>query len=450
MRSSKTHHLETIRIADSGQVSRNSPLNIALLLSLLRESLDIDNRTDDTILDQATTGKKRARSDSPLSPRKKQKIEARPSSEHPFTTAAAEAELVPAFRHVFEFTYAKEQTFEEVLVDGDTPEHLVQDLEAFLSQYQPTLEMKSYDLAKISTSTKDYRVCIYPTQGALRDTLLALPSIVDINFDLREDDYRTNASYLHDVIYCSQLLHTARKADVSSRLRIEQLSPNDPSSHDKLPFRISVEVTVSLICPVIFQETPKDVKLNADIERRVLNYVFPPNPVPPPMYSGDTDIPFMYSALRPPPDLSSQIADMVQPAALVSTLLPFQRRSVAWMLRREGKTIDEQGQLSPIAELETPLFWEEVELAGRAFYLHRLKGLLTAVAPEAETQPGGSLNEPPGMGKTVECIALTLLNPGIGRNPSVKRWDSEARVFVKQIKARKNLLYFSPFLTACM
>lgn len=38
------------------------------------------------------------------------------------------------------------------------------------------------------------------------------------------------------------------------------------------------------------------------------------------------------------------------------------------------------------------------------------------------------------MGKTLECIALILLNPGIGRNPTVVRWDPEAKVEVKQIK----------------
>lgn len=41
--------------------------------------------------------------------------------------------------------------------------------------------------------------------------------------------------------------------------------------------------------------------------------------------------------------------------------------------------------------------------------------------------------EEPGLGKTLECIALILLNPGIGRNPTVTRWDPEAKVEVKQI-----------------
>lgn len=45
------------------------------------------------------------------------------------------------------------------------------------------------------------------------------------------------------------------------------------------------------------------------------------------------------------------------------------------------------------------------------------------------------------MGKTLECIALILLNPGIGRNPTVVRWDPEAKVEVKQIKVCNIFLY---------
>lgn len=51
--------------------------------------------------------------------------------------------------------------------------------------------------------------------------------------------------------------------------------------------------------------------------------------------------------------------------------------------------------------------------------------------------------EEPGLGKTLECIALILLNPGIGRNPTVVRWDPEAKVEVKQIKV-SIILFLDP------
>lgn len=440
MRNDKTHHPQTIRITNSGQVREDSPLNIALLWNLLRESIGIDD-SEETPVQDAVTGKKRAGQDSSPTPRKKPKIEADRSSGHPYTTE--EAELVPVFCHTFEFTFTKDEASDEGVVDDDTREHLVQDLETFLHQYYSTLDTKSHEFPNILTCIKDDAVHIYPSQRTSQDTLLALPPIAEVGFDLREDDYRTNAHYLRSVIYCCQVLHSAGRVNVSARLRIFPLPPNESILQNKLPVSIAVEVTVSLIIPAIFRASPKDVKFNADIERRVLNYVFPLDSTPPSAYHGETDIPFMYSALGPPPDLSPQISDAVQPAALTSTLLPFQRRSVAWMLRREGKTVNENGQISPLTELETPLFWERVELDDRVFYLHRLKGLLSPICPEGETKPGGSLNEPPGMGKTVECIALILLNPGIGRDPSIKWWDSESRVFVKQIKvSQAHLLKF--------
>ena len=38
------------------------------------------------------------------------------------------------------------------------------------------------------------------------------------------------------------------------------------------------------------------------------------------------------------------------------------------------------------------------------------------------------------MGKTLESIALVMLNPGIGRNPSVSRYDPIGVIDVKEVK----------------
>jgi len=107
---------------------------------------------------------------------------------------------------------------------------------------------------------------------------------------------------------------------------------NATISDNELPFRLFVQVTVSLVCPAIFQEVPKDIKAASGIgqrQRRVLSYIFPSSHLTPASYRGDTDIPFLYSILEKASDLSSKtVEDAIQPVALLPILLPFQRRSV--------------------------------------------------------------------------------------------------------------------------
>ena len=67
-------------------------------------------------------------------------------------------------------------------------------------------------------------------------------------------------------------------------------------------------------------------------------------------------------------------------------------------------------------------------------YLNRLRETLSLEPPLPDVEHlGGSINEAPGLGKTVECMALMLLNPDVRRNPSVNRWDTDAQVYVQEV-----------------
>ena len=82
-----------------------------------------------------------------------------------------------------------------------------------------------------------------------------------------------------------------------------------------------------------------------------------------------------------------------------------------------------------------PLFWSKVEVSdGPALYMNHLTAVVLTERPPEDTMLGGILAEEPGLGKTLEAIALILLNPSVGRNPTTKRWDPVAKVFVKEIK----------------
>ena len=71
----------------------------------------------------------------------------------------------------------------------------------------------------------------------------------------------------------------------------------------------------------------------------------------------------------------------------------------------------------------------------RRWFLNRLSGELSEDEPKLPTILGGMLAEEPGLGKTVEIIALILLNPAPPEwKPSLSRWDPISRLDVKAVK----------------
>ncbi|KAG0212392.1 hypothetical protein BGX28_006361 [Mortierella sp. GBA30] len=108
----------------------------------------------------------------------------------------------------------------------------------------------------------------------------------------------------------------------------------------------------------------------------------------------------------------------IQPALLRPQLLPFQRRSVAWCLQRECGVVNDFGTVEykePAMTEKLPLSWETATTpSGQLLFINRLYGAICPANPElvAEQQEprGGILAEEMGLGKTVEMLALILLN----------------------------------------
>jgi E3 ubiquitin-protein ligase SHPRH len=158
-----------------------------------------------------------------------------------------------------------------------------------------------------------------------------------------------------------------------------------------------------------------------------------------PSFHGRIDVPFLYAIAQPASAILQEPIDKsLQPQALLPTLLPFQRRTISWMLSREGKALDSSGELISMVvdPTELPVLWQRVIVGEQqlTWYYHRLTGTLTPERPRPWTPMGGILAEEPGLGKTLECIALILLNPGIERSLSHIRWDPEARMTIREIR----------------
>ncbi|KAI5838912.1 SNF2 family N-terminal domain-containing protein [Morchella snyderi] len=112
------------------------------------------------------------------------------------------------------------------------------------------------------------------------------------------------------------------------------------------------------------------------------------------------------------PARTQVVPDSVQHPVLECTLLPYQRRTVQWMLNREGAAAatipEDSGVLLP------PTFFRERDAEGAECYVSHVFGLvsrdLQALWRAAELPRGGLLAEEMGLGKTVEMIALMALH----------------------------------------
>ena len=239
--------------------------------------------------------------------------------------------------------------------------------------------------------------------------------------------------------------------DVAACLRLIVLPLTSwDESWRTLPFHLAIDVTLSFRIPSIFQPYthPRNVQNRIDLEtarRGLLHLAFPPS-LSETSFSpshGRVDVSFLYAVTQPARAVLCEKADkFLQPTALLPALLPFQRRTVMWMLEREGKTYGPDGQLvsKNVDASELPVLWQRVGVQREDeqlnWYYHRLTGTLTPHRPDPHIVRGGIVAEEPGLGKTLECIALILLNPGFGRNPTDARWNSEGTVPIKDIRVR--------------
>ncbi|KAI0697783.1 SNF2 family N-terminal domain-containing protein [Cytidiella melzeri] len=440
-----TQHVPSIGLR---RLHSRRDLNVEYLTRVLQYNLNVRG-----IIGHASTsrlqGKKRPRDATPPQekPARKRYKRSVPETEdgEDDTTQEQPAVAILAYRHSLEIQYTRS-------VGRDNRSFAVGDEEAGplgwvteeadlcalvdkVASHQSSEESHAVDLGEMQLALEGRRV------NLLHDgtRLMTLPT-VDAGFSLQDHDMRNGQVY--DPLSACLVLEEAGRAEVTASVRAELLPEYSKNKHRELPVRLIVEMSVALVSPAVFEpflySTKTAMSQVEDAQRRALCYIFPSSSKHHAPTSRNIDIPFLYSVIGPAPPVKAPALEVAfQPAALLPALLPFQRRSTAWLLSREHKTLDGDGNVvdRDDATSELPVFWQAVELGdSQIWFLNRLTGRLSPTAPKDASPPGGILAEEPGLGKTLESISLILLNPAIDRNPTHKRWNSETRIFVKDVK----------------
>ncbi|KAL1793081.1 hypothetical protein ACET3X_008063 [Alternaria dauci] len=118
-----------------------------------------------------------------------------------------------------------------------------------------------------------------------------------------------------------------------------------------------------------------------------------------------------YDSVHVPP-ADTEVSPRIKHSLIDTKLLPFQERTVAWLLRREGVAFSSSGLLEPFANTSPPAsFRQTQDVTGVTCYVSQLRGTIVtnldaAKGDTLQSLRGGILAEEMGLGKTVELIAL--------------------------------------------
>ncbi|WFD25319.1 RING-type E3 ubiquitin transferase [Malassezia nana] len=126
--------------------------------------------------------------------------------------------------------------------------------------------------------------------------------------------------------------------------------------------------------------------------------------------------------------VETQMPAAEQPRALLAPLLPFQRRSLSFLLEREAPPSERRALRTPCGP-----WW--IQIGTRELYAHILTGVLCDDRARVANDDvrGAMLAEEMGLGKTVEVLALLLEHANRQRHEEPSYWDAANESHVQPV-----------------
>ncbi|KIJ47249.1 hypothetical protein M422DRAFT_249098 [Sphaerobolus stellatus SS14] len=464
LRTATTRSVRSVRAKFDGFNSYNAPilrdeLNIKQLIDILKNghTTKEDHNEDDRPI---KNGNKRSAGDSENGKKRLKTLDAKAVTIEVEAAATEDTMCAPLYSHTFELGYTRAHEGDpayypstqfisdmrlQELRWADEEQELV---EALIEKSGGALEPVQWDLGEVTLEENRGNFRLFHGQRPSSDKaryyfachLLGIPYIS------LEDGQSGDLLGI-----CSSLQRSGHVSMTASANLIYIPGTLAP----ELPFQINVTATVSLILPNAFQPYVPHSSANSmvDNKRRLLSFILHPPQRPYIAHKQeDMSIRTFYSILDPAGRVDNEaIMETLQPTELRATLLPFQRRSVKWLLEHESMTINDQGEIIPKEEASDslPLFWERIKPTGIPdasgktlvqpsdddwWYFNRITGNLVTEKPAYTDVAGAMLCEEMGLGKTLECIALILLHPAIGRDPTTTRYNKEMEIHISEVK----------------
>jgi len=353
--------------------------------------------------------------------------------------------VFPIFRHVAEIQYTKENSERsrdedmQTLKLWDHEDSSLSEVLYNLSSSKSSVE--AIDLGEICLGDYDGRIVALPAGTKFHlstsEWLLLLPLLT---IDGPSHDFTELAS--NDLFSACRMLQDAGKISLSGHLKV--VLPTVPSTKDfsNFPLCLQLEMVVSLALPRATEyimrkrALKREIIAHEDAQRRVFRVAFGEDSIMSDRVDDPITVSTFYNVMGPAPPLPSDEATrFMQPEVLLPTLLPFQCRSVAWLLEREGMSVLPSGSIDSQSSRAPFSFWKEIQVGNYTLYFNPLSGDLIDEQPDFPVIHGGMLAEEPGLGKTLETIALILLNPSPPSwNPSLMTWDDIASLDVRAVK----------------
>lgn len=278
------------------------------------------------------------------------------------------------------------------------------------------------------------------------NNLLAILPIVDTDniSTLRRPHRFTNGNWLKSAVQlCSGAVGRNDKVKMEAKLVLGQqesiaaVSVSD-TSHFDLELCLSIYLSLDDFSP----STAVSPSL-AESLHKVMRFCFPSDKAEEQIRSRETvTASDVYSFL---PSSKLPALEQMQPSLLNPSLFPFQRQSVNFLLGREGKRWkskdkdgncileDVEGVMAHDGVQQLGLWWQEID---ENLYYNALFGKLTRdiKSTQIDDIQGGILAEEMGLGKTVEVLALIMLNCDESRTNLPSYYDVEQEIEVSPTK----------------